>query len=126
MSSLKVVFLDSKVYFPAGGKASEEIAITDITYSDSAGVIFGRARLPPSTLEKTVVIHGQTLANGNTEYRTISAKCPHQGADISRDELKDDGNVYCSLHRRPIGIFSEYNYAYLTEKRADEFFIVKN
>jgi len=120
-----MTLLDKKMYFPAGGKASEEIAITEITYTDRASVIFGRAILPLSPLEKPVVIHCQTLANGETEYRTISAKCPHQGADISHDELKEDGNVYCSLHRRPIGIFSEYNHAYLTEKRLGNFFIVK-
>jgi nitrite reductase/ring-hydroxylating ferredoxin subunit len=123
-----VTLLTIKEYFPAGGQveAEIEIEITNISASDRADVTFGRAILPLSKQEKNVVIYQQMLANGKKEYRTISAKCPHQGADISRDELKADGNVYCSLHRRPICIFSEYNYAYLTEKRADKYFIVRS
>lgn len=119
-----MTLLTIKEYFPAGGQATQEIEITSIKSSNRADVMFGRAILPLSKIEKNVVIYRQTLVNGSTEYRTISAKCPHQGADISEDELKPDGNVYCSLHRRPICIFSEYNYAYLVEKRADRFFII--
>jgi nitrite reductase/ring-hydroxylating ferredoxin subunit len=119
-----VTFLKIKEYFPAGGQVQEETEITDLSYTDKTDVIFGRAVLPLSKTEKNVVIYCQTLSNGKVEYRTVSAKCPHQGADISRDELKSDGNVYCSLHQRPICIYSEYNYAYLVEKRAERFFIV--
>jgi nitrite reductase/ring-hydroxylating ferredoxin subunit len=115
-----------KKYFPAGGQAQVEIEITDISYTDRNDVILGKAILPLSSVAKNVVVYRQTLDNGKTEYRTISAKCPHQGADISQDELKPDGNVYCSLHRRPICIFSEYNYAYLVEKRGDKFVIIKS
>ena len=121
-----VTLLTIKEYFPAGGQVEAEIEITSISASDRAEVTFGQAILPLSKQEKNVVIYQQILANGKNEYRTISAKCPHQGADISRDELKADGNVYCSLHRRPICIFSEYNYAYLTEKRGDKYFIVRS
>lgn len=121
-----VTLLTIKEYFPAGGQVEAEIEITSISASDRAEVTFGQAILPLSKQEKNVVIYQQILANGINEYRTISAKCPHQGADISRDELKADGNVYCSLHRRPICIFSEYNYAYLTEKRGDKYFIVRS
>ena len=115
--------LDS--YYPAGGRVDKEIPIIDIQLTEQAGVLLGMAKLPSASAEKPVLIYRQTLVNGTTEYRTVSAKCPHQGADISHDKLKADGNVYCSLHRRPICIFSEYNHAYLTEKRAEEFFIVK-
>lgn len=119
--------LSSKnVFFRAGGLASKEVEITNITYTNRAEVIYGRTTLPLSTRETDVVIYSQVLASGNTEYRTVSTKCPHQGADIREDELKLDGNVYCSLHRRPICIFSEYNYAFLVEKREDKFFIVKS
>ena len=93
-----MTLLNNKRYFSVGGKTNEEIEITDISFTDRPNVILGRAILPLSKLEKNVVIYGQTLA---------------------------DGNVYCSLHHRPIGVFSEYNYAYLVEKRADKFFIVK-
>lgn len=72
---------------------------------------------------KKVLIFVQKLSDGKTEYRAIPAKCPHQGADISQDELKADGNVYCSLHHRPICVYSEYTY--LVEKRASKYFIVK-
>ncbi len=119
------MLLNIKEYFPAGGHTSEEIQMTDIRYTARGDVIFARAILPPLKLAKEMVIYYQTLPNGKDEYRTISAKCPHQGADISQDELQADGNVYCSLHHRPICIFSEYNYAYLVEKRADKFVIVK-
>lgn len=118
--------LNKKTYFPAGGKADKEVEITHISYTDRADVIFGRTTLPLSTRETDVVIYSQLLENGTIEYRTVSAKCPHQGADIRQDELKADGNVYCSLHRRPICIFSEYNYAFLVQKRADKFFIIKS
>ena len=113
-------------YYPAGGRAEQEIKIINIKPTERADVLTAMAKLPYASVEKPVVIYAQTLANGEKEYRTVSAKCPHQGADISGDELKADGNVYCSLHRRPICIFSEYNHAYLTEKRADDFYIVKS
>jgi nitrite reductase/ring-hydroxylating ferredoxin subunit len=121
-----VTFLTIKEYFPAGGQAHTEIEITDISYTSRENVILGRTMLPLSKVAKDVVIYCQILANGRIEYRTVSAKCPHQGANISQDELKADGNVYCSLHRRPICIYSEYNYAYLVEKRGDKFFIIKS
>lgn len=113
-------------YYPAGGRTEQEINVIDVKPTERADVLLAMAKLPYASTEKPVVIYCQTLANGETEYRTVSAKCPHQGADISRDELKADGNVYCSLHRRPICIFSEYNHAYLTVKRADKFVIVKS
>jgi hypothetical protein len=113
-------------YYPAGGKTDQEIPIVDVKPTVRADVLSGMAKLPYASVEKPVVIYGQTLANGQVEYRTVSAQCPHQGADISQDPLKSDGNVYCSLHRRPICIFSEYNHAYLVEKRAENYVIVKN
>ncbi|WP_158089080.1 Rieske (2Fe-2S) protein [Cognaticolwellia mytili] len=115
-----------KEYFPPGGLAKVESEITDITYTDRNDVILGQATLPLSNVAKKVAIYCRKLDNGKMEYRAVSAKCPHQGADISQDELKPDGNVYCSLHRRPICIFSEYNYAYLVEKRGEKFFISKS
>lgn len=115
--------LDS--YYPAGGETAQEIAIIDVKPTAREDVLSGMAKLPYASVEKPVVIYCQTLANGQVEYRAVSAQCPHQGADISQDPLKSDGNVYCSLHRRPICIFSEYNHAYLVEKRADKYFIVK-
>lgn len=110
--------------YPAGGRSDKEIFIKNVKILRE-NVLVGTAKLPFSSAEKSVVIYGQILADGNKEYRTVSAQCPHQGADISRDELNDDGNVYCSLHRRPICIYSEYNQAYLTEKRGDSYVIVK-
>lgn len=121
-----MTLISDKVFFPAGGNTDSEIEITNISYTGRADVIFGRTILPLSTREVDVVIYSQVLSNGDIEYRAISAKCPHQGADIRHDELKSDGNVYCSLHKRPICVFSEYNYAFLVEKRAQQFFIVKS
>lgn len=119
---MKLLTLDT--YYPAGGQVTQEIKLLDVKLTQREDVLFAMARLPYASAEKPVVIYRQLLANGETEYRTIPAKCPHQGADISYDELKSDGNIYCSLHGRPICIFSEYNRSYLTVKRADEFFIV--
>lgn len=113
-------------YFAAGGRSDKEILLTNVVASERDGVLFARGKLPYASEEKPVVIYSQLLGNGEREYRTISAKCPHQGADISHDPLKADGNVYCSIHRRPIGIFSEYNHAYLTQKRDDGFYILKS
>tara|TARA_R110001583_G_scaffold104804_1_gene252212 strand:- start:386 stop:793 length:408 start_codon:yes stop_codon:yes gene_type:complete len=120
-----IILLTQNNYYPAGGRVDKEIKVINVNPTERVDVFSAMAKLPSASAEQPVLIYRQTLANGESEYRTVSAKCPHQGADISRDELKTDGNVYCSLHRRPIGIFSEYNHAYLTEKRADEFFIVK-
>lgn len=114
-----------KINYPSGGRSANEVFIKNVK-TLREGVLVGTAKLPFASTEKPVVIYGQTLASGNIEYRTVSAQCPHQGADISRDELNDDGNVYCSLHRRPICIYSEYNQAYLTEKRGDGYVIVKS
>lgn len=111
--------------FLAGGKASQETEITDIKTTKQQHVLRGVAILPSSSAPENVVIYQLLLTDGREEFRTVSAKCPHQGADISRDELKADGNVYCSIHRRPICIYSEYNQAYLVEKRGERFFIVK-
>jgi len=112
-------------YFPAGGRASDEIEIRQVKATKQENISVGKATLPLSAVEKDVLIYQLNLESGANEYRAISAKCPHQGADISHDELKKDGNVYCSLHRRPICIFSEYNHAYLVEKRGEQYFIVK-
>ncbi len=112
-------------FFPAGGKASQEIEITQVKTTKQKHVLRGVAVLPASLTPQTVVIYQLLLTDGREEFRTVSAQCPHQGADISRDELKADGNVYCSIHRRPICIYSEYNQAYLVEKRGERFFIKK-
>lgn len=116
--------LTLNTYYPAGGQVTQEIKLVDVKPTQRKDVLFAMGKLPYASAEKPVVIYSQILANGAIEYRTISAKCPHQGADISQDELNSDGNIYCSLHRRPIGVFSEYNRAYLTVKRENEFFIV--
>jgi len=112
-------------YFPAGGRANDEIEIKQVKATGQENVFVGKGILPLSAVEKDILIYQLNMESGVKEYRAISAKCPHQGADISHDELKKDGNVYCSLHRRPICIFSEYNHAYLVEKRDEQYFIVK-
>jgi len=118
--------IELTVYYPAGGQVDKEIEINTVTTTKQDNVLSGMALLPLSAIEKPVVIYQLILAGGDIEYRAISAKCPHQGADISADKLKADGNVYCSLHRRPICIFSEYNYAYPVEKRGKRYYIVVN
>lgn len=111
-------------YYVAGGKSNEEIEILSITPTKQEGVWRGRATLPGGYVEKDLVIYQLTNKENEIEYRTVPAQCPHQGADISNDKLNKDGNVYCSLHRRPICVFSEYNQAFLVEKRAEGFFIM--
>lgn len=115
-----------KQIYPPGGEAEKDIEINNVELTSQPHVYAGSARLPLSNRETRVVIYELHLETGVTEYRTVPAQCPHQGADISRDELKPDGNVYCSLHRRPICIYSEYNQAFAVEKRTGRFFIVKS
>ncbi|XPF95379.1 Rieske 2Fe-2S domain-containing protein [Colwellia sp. RE-S-Sl-9] len=116
---------DLKQFFPAGGVVNEDINIFDVKPTNRDDVLVGQAILPSSELVQKVVIYQVDLGNGSEDLRTISASCPHQGADISRDELKPDGNVYCSLHRRPICIYSKYNQAYTVIKRDEQYVITK-
>lgn len=109
-------------YFPAGGKAPSEIEISEVLPTKQEGVLMGIAALPPAATPKKVLIY-MLEDEGVTELRAIPAMCPHQGADISGDILKNDGNVYCHLHKRPICVFSEYNYSFMVEQRQEQFFI---
>lgn len=104
-----------KEYYPPGRQAEEKVEITDIEPATIENTWVGKAVMPDTAKAKKVVIYALTLANGDTEYRVVPAACPHQGYDISYDELKTDGNVYCTLHKRPICIYSEYNHAYRAE-----------
>ena len=121
-----------KQYYPSGGKVVGEIAINNVEATVKGGVFIGQAKLPShlsaalsnqNEVQK-VVIYQLTLTDGSIDYRCIPAACPHQGADITLDLLKPDGNVYCALHRRPICLYSEYNQAFNVEKREDQYFIV--
>jgi len=113
-------------FFPAGGVVNQEINITEVKNTARDDVFVGKAVLPFTESEQKIVIYQVTLENGQYDLRAISASCPHQGADISRDELKADGNVYCSLHRRPICIYSKFNQAYAVTKRDDKFIILSS
>ena len=113
-------------FFPAGGVVNQEINITEVKNTARDDVFVGKAVLPFTESEQKIVIYQVTLENGQDDLRAISASCPHQGADISRDELKADGNVYCSLHRRPICIYSKFNQAYAVTKRDDKFIILSS
>lgn len=113
---------DLKHYFPAGGKVEMDSEITQIK-EIRANVYTGQAIFEGASQSEKVVIFSQELNEGIIDYRAVPAKCPHQGADISNDPVKADGNLYCSLHRRPICIYSEYNQAYLVEKREGRYFI---
>lgn len=112
-----------KHFFTAGGVAKDDINITNVNPTGRDDVFVGHAILPSTTLEQKVVIYQVTLADGSEDLRAVSAACPHQGADISRDELKTDGNVYCSLHKRPICIYSKYNQAYPVVNRNGNYII---
>lgn len=103
--------IELKKYYPAGGVVKEDLIITNVI-SKKEGVLNGEALFSGKSETERVVIYHLVLADGREEYRAVLAKCPHQGADITNDPLKADGNVYCSLHRRPICIYSEYNQAY--------------
>ncbi|WP_426370510.1 Rieske (2Fe-2S) protein [Pseudocolwellia sp. HL-MZ7] len=115
-----------KQFFPAGGNVDENIDILDVQATSRDDVLVGMAVLPLTTAQQKIVIYQLTLSNGEYDYRAISASCPHQGADISRDVLKPDGNVYCSLHRRPICIYSKFNQAYAVVKHDEQYIIAKN
>lgn len=113
-----------KTLFPAGGVSNNTIEILNVKDTNNADVLTGTAILPATTEAQKVVIYRVVNELGQDDYRAISALCPHQGADITRDELKQDGNVYCSLHKRPICIFSKFNEAFTVEKSDDKYFIM--
>lgn len=110
--------------YPAMCKVPDEIEIKNVKETNQQHVLSGEADLPCSPNSNAVLIFVYTLEDGRVDYRVVSAKCPHQGADITNDELKADGNVYCAWHRRPICVYGEYNDAYPVEKRDDKFFLV--
>lgn len=121
-----------KSFYPAIGKVNNDIEITNVQTTKQPHVLSGNAVLPCSEKSNKVLIFIYALPNdenngessGKNDYRVVPALCPHQGADITNDELKADGNVYCSWHRRPICIYGEYNDAYPVEKRGEQYFIV--
>lgn len=116
--------IELKVYYPAGGKSSKDIHVKHIEAIPKKNVFIGQAILPHLSEEQKVIIYRLALTNGQTDYRAIPARCPHQGADLTNDNVKADGNVYCSLHRRPICLYSEYNQAYPVVKKDGEFIII--
>ena len=113
-----------KTLFPAGGFSNNTIEILNVKKTTNPDVLIGTTVLPATTAEQKVVIYHVVNESGQDDYRTISALCPHQGADITRDELKQDGNVYCSLHKRPICVFSKFNQAFAVQKKDDKYFII--
>lgn len=112
--------------YPAAGKSSNEIAITAINNTQREYVWVGKAFSPITGVEEEFMIYQLQLNDGNIDYRAVPAKCPHQGANISNEKVHQDGNVYCSLHRRPICLYSEYNNAYAVIKRNGVFYIAKS
>ncbi|GHF93664.1 Rieske 2Fe-2S domain-containing protein [Thalassotalea marina] len=115
-----------KQYFSAGGRISAEQQVMQIQDTNQNNVWRGRAILPPANLEKDILIYQATTEQGETKYRAVPAKCPHQGVDLVDDVLKEDGNVYCHLHKRPICIFSEYNFGFDVVKRDEQFYLIKS
>ena len=111
-------------YFDAGRQVLEEQEIVDVNETTQSTVWRGRASLPPSNVQKDVLVYQAKSPDGHVMYRAIPAKCPHQGADLSEDPLKPDGNVYCHLHRRPICVFSEYNFAFDVKREGSRFFLI--
>lgn len=118
--------IELKSYYPAFAKIEQETEIVNVKSTKQINVLAGNAILPCSKNSDNVLIFIHQLPNGKSDYRVVSALCPHQGADITNDELKEDGNVYCSWHRRPICIYGEYNDAYPVEKRGEQYFILVN
>ncbi len=110
--------IETKVIFPVGAKAQEQIAIDDVKPTSQNGILSGKAHLPTSAEYGKVLIYQQ-----GDDLRVISAYCPHQNYDISKDPIKPDGNVYCSLHKRPICLYSEYNQAFKVELRGQKYII---
>lgn len=122
---IAINFNNLKEFFPAGGVSNKEVVITQLKVTANQHVATGLAILPTTETEQKIVLYTLILENGEVDYRAVSALCPHQGADISRDTLKVDGNVYCSLHKRPICIYSKYNQAFKVIKRDSQFVITK-
>lgn len=113
-------------YFPAHGKTEGEIEIESVKPAPIENTWVGHALLPGAEIKRKVVIYQATLPNGETDLRAVPARCPHQGYDISYDDLKEDGNVYCTLHKRPICVYSEFNQAFTVKREAERWFIPKS
>lgn len=113
-------------YFPAAGQSAVEIDISEVKPAQLSNVWVGRVQLPDTDKERKVVIYQAELPDGTIDKRVVPAACPHQGYDISYDELKADGNVYCTLHKRPICIYSEYNQAFNVVNEGERWYIPKN
>lgn len=111
------------VSYPASKTSAIEISISDVKPAPIDNTWVGFVQLPAKDAEEKVVIYEVTFENGDVDRRLVPAACPHQGYDISDDALKADGNVYCSLHRRPICVFSEHNRAFSVCKEGDRWFI---
>ena len=117
--------LTLNVFYPAAGQSDSEVIINQIKDTQLQGVKVGIALSPLTGVEEEFVIYQLDHKHKMTDYRAVPARCPHQGANISNDGVKADDNVYCSLHRRPICIYSEYNNAYAVIKRGNNFYIAK-
>ncbi|NTS78102.1 Rieske 2Fe-2S domain-containing protein [Catenovulum sp. SM1970] len=109
-------------FFPAMGQSAKAILVDKVQATKNPDVLKGKAILPGTDHETKVLIY-LYLQGANLDMRLISAYCPHQGYDLTKEQLKNDGNIYCSLHRRPICIYSEHNQAYKVEKRGEDYYI---
>ncbi len=115
-----------KTIYPAAATVNVDIEITNIKTTKLDGVWTGHAILPEEDCLSKIVIYAVIKEDESIDYRAISAYCPHQHYDISKEPLKEDGNIYCSLHRRPICIYSEYNMAYPVTKNGNDFILKAN
>lgn len=111
-------------YYPPGQTAPTPVEITNVTPATIENTWIGFALMPDAEKVRKVVIYALTLTSGEEEYRVVPAACPHQGYDISYDKLKNDGNVYCTLHRRPICIYSENNHAYEAKIENNRYYLI--
>lgn len=110
-------------YFPATGISEVDIEITNIKPAPAENAWNGKALLPGMEMVRKVVIYQAELPDGTVDKRVVLAACPHQGYDISYDELKEDGNVYCTLHKLPICVYSEHNRAFSVINEGERWYI---
>ena len=96
------------------------VEVSDIQAGAKDGMWLGKALLPGKRYVGNVMIfkHG-------SEYVLISAYCPHNGYDLSRECLQGD-RIICPLHGWEIAVFDSGANVdrYQVEKQGEHFTII--
>ncbi len=93
------------------------IKVEAVKPSSFPAIWTGIAQLPKRRFASPVMIFLR-----DDQYVLISALCPHQGYDMSTENLTAQGRLVCPLHGLEIDVFNNQN-SFSVVKQADEFVI---